>query len=343
VNRPSSFRRVALALALLSAGASAGPVRAAVVEEIVAKINNRIITKSEFDERTQYLIQQTVQDAKGKDFQAELQQAKDALLANLITEALLIERAETIFDFDKIRVNLIDDFRKQQNIADDAELEKALKEQGMTRKELEEHLLRLAVPNEIINYDVRRKISVSQAEMDAYFAEHHAQWETPATITFREIVLPYEKDGRDQSLALAKGVVEQARSGSSDFVELVHKFSLGGSREVDGLIGPVSARDLNQAIAGSAFALKPGDVSDPIDTGRTFDVVKIEAKADATAKTLVDVKDDVYNAVREEKFRPRFDIYLKRLWKENTVEVVPKYQSLLVVSPLTADKPKPPA
>jgi parvulin-like peptidyl-prolyl isomerase len=330
VNRPPSFRRVALALALVSAGASAGLVRASVVEEIVAKINNRIITKSEFDERTQYLIQQTAQDAKGKDFQAELQQAKDALLANLITEALLIERAETIFDFDKIRVNLIDDFRKQQNIADDAELEKALKEQGMTRKELEEHLLRLAVPNEIINYDVRRKISVSQAEM-------------PATITFREIVLPYEKEGRDQALTLAKGVVEQARNGSSDFVELVHKFSLGGSREVDGLIGPVSSSDLNPAIAGSAFALKPGDVSDPLDTGRTFDVVKIEAKADATAKTLADVKDDVYNAVREEKFRPRFDIYLKRLWKENTVEVVPKYQQLLVVSPLTADKPKPPA
>jgi parvulin-like peptidyl-prolyl isomerase len=341
VNPPPPFRR--LALALLFACAAAASARAAVVEEIVAKINNRIITKSEFDERTQYLIQQTAQDAKGKDFQAELQQAKDALLANLITEALLIERAETIFDFDKIRVNLIDDFRKQQNIADDAELEKALKEQGMTRKELEEHLLRLAVPNEIINYDVRRKISVSQAEMDAYFAEHHAQWETPATITFREVVLAYDKDGRDQALARAKGVVEQARSGSSDFVELVHKFSEGGSREVDGLIGPVPARDLNPAIAGSAFALKPGEVSDPIDTGRTFDVMKIEAKAEATAKTLAEVKDDVYNAVREEKFRPRFDIYLKRLWKENTVEVVPKYQSLLVVSPLTPDKPKPPA
>jgi parvulin-like peptidyl-prolyl isomerase len=209
----------------------------------------------------------------------------------------------------------------------------------MTRKELEEHLLRLAVPNEIINYDVRHKISVSPAEMDAYFQEHHTQWETPATITFREIVVTYDPEKRDDALGHCKAVVTLARNGS-DFIELVHKFSEAGSKEVDGLIGPASARDLNPAIAQSIFALKPGDVSDPIDTGKAFDLVKIEAKADATAKKLDEVKDDVYNAVREEKFRPRFDIYLKKLWKENYVEVVPKYQALLVVSPL---KPKPPA
>jgi parvulin-like peptidyl-prolyl isomerase len=307
-----------------------------VVEEIVAKINNRIITKSDLDERTAYLVQQTQEEAKGKDYQAELQGAKDALLANLITEALLIERAETIFDFDKIRQNLIEDFRKQQNIADDADLEKALKEQGMTRKELEEHLLRLAVPNEIINYDVRRKISVSQAEMEAYFGEHHERWETPATVTFREIVLAYDPDGRDDALTQAKAISVLARNGS-DYIELVHKFSVGGSKEIDGLIGPVPAKDLNPAIAQSAFALKPGEVSDPIDLGRAFDIVRVEAKADPSAKTLAEVKDDVYSAVREEKFRPRFDIYLKKLWKENYVEVIPKYQSLLVVSPL---KPK---
>ena len=125
------------------------------------------------------------QQYSGEELDRALKDAKDELLANLITEGLLLERAETIFDIDKIRLSLIEDFRKQQNIASDQELETALKEQGMTRRELEDHLMRMAVPNEIINYDVKRKISVSETELKDYYDKHIARWETPATVTLR--------------------------------------------------------------------------------------------------------------------------------------------------------------
>ena len=324
--RPTTFRALA-ALSILAAAAAA-PARAAIIEEIVAKVNNRIITKSEYDQRNLYLVQQTT-----KGSQEELQAAKDALLANLITEALLIERAETIFDMDRIRTSLIDDFRKQQNITNDEELETALKEQGMTRKELEEHLMRLAVPNEIINYDVKRKISVSDAEMQAFYDQHRSRWETPTTVTLREIVLAYDPETREDAMGRARGITTQAREGG-DFVELVKHYSEGGTREVDGMLGPVPAKDLHPALNQAAMTLKIGEISDPVDTGRALHVLKLEARTETAVKTLADVKDEVYNAVREEKFRPRFDNYLKKLWKENYVEVEPKYESLLVVSPL---------
>jgi hypothetical protein len=64
------------------------------------------------------------------------------------------------------------------------------------------------------------------------------------------------------------------------------------------------------------------------------------ARVAAGLRTLNDVHDQVHDAVRDEKFRPRFDNYLKRLWKENHIEVMPKYQAQLVVTPLT---PKPAA
>lgn len=322
----------------VSALAAAGgvPARAAIIDEIVAKVNNRIITKTEYEQRRAYLADQQ----KGAS-DAEMQGAKDALLANLITEALLLERAETIFDMDRIRGSLIDDFKKQQNITTDEDLEAALKDQQMTRKELEEHLMRLAVPNEIINYDVRRKISVSDAEMQAYYDGHRSKWETPASVTLREIVVNYEGDEHDQALSRAQGIAAQARDGG-DFVELVKQYSEGGTKEVDGILGPVPAKDLNVSLGAAALALKPGQISDPVDTGHSFHVLKLEARTETAVKTLADVKDDVYNAVREEKFRPRFDLYLKKLWKENYIEVAPKYEPLLVVSPLKLP-PKPAA
>lgn len=319
--------RFAVLPLLLAALALTAP-GAAVIEEIVAKVNNRIITKTEYEQRSAYLVQQG--RSQGED---ELQEQKDALLANLITEALLIERAEMIFDMDRIRTSLIEDFRKQQNIANDQELEAALKDQQMTRPELEEHLMRLAVPNEIINYDVKRKISVSDAEMQAYYDQHRSRWESPTTVTLREIVVTYTPGTKDEALGRARALAAQAREGG-DFIEMVKQSSEGGTREIEGLLGPVAAKDLHPALNQGALALKIGEISDPVDTGRALHILKLEARVESSVKGLADVKDEVYNAVREEKFRPRFDNYLKKLWKENYIEVEPKYEPLLVVSPL---------
>lgn len=337
---PSSTRgrtatRAAVLAALAACLALGGPAFAAMVDEIVVKVNNRIITKSEFDERAAYLVQQIQQQHPGPGFLDELQSARDALLGNLITEALLIERAETIFDMDKIRSSLIDDFKKQQNIPNEAELDKALKDQQMTRKELEEQLIRMAVPNEIINYDVKRKISVSDQEMEDYYNANIVKWQTPAQVTFHEIVMLYNRDNRDEVRERAETVVKQAKAGAA-FADLVQQYSEAGTRETQGLLGPVPRTDLQESIANVAFTIEPGTVSEPIDTGRSFHIIRLDARTAATTKTLADpvVKQEVHDQVRDQKYRPRFDVYLRKLWRENYIEVSPKYESFLVVSPL---------
>jgi peptidyl-prolyl cis-trans isomerase SurA len=312
------------------------PARTAVVEEIVAKVNNRIVTASEFDERQKALFSQISQEHPGPGLSEELQEAQEVLLANIITEALLLERATAIFDMARIRNTLIEDFKKQQNIPGDAELDKALQDQRMSRKELEDHLIRITVPNEIINYDVRRKISVSETEMKGYYASHRPRWETPETVSFREIVLLYEVGTRAEERERATRIAAEAR-GEADFADLVTQHSEAGTREVQGLIGPIPVRDLQSALAAALKGLEPGQISDPVDTGHSLHILRLETRAAASVKPFDAVRDEVHDAVREEKFRPRFDAYLRRLWKENHIEVMPKYESWLVVTPL---KPK---
>lgn len=332
--RTDVVRSAALVATALFVCLAAPVARAAVVEEIVAKVNNRVITASEYAERQKALVAQVAQEHAGAGMDEELRAAQDSLLANVITEALLIERAANIFDMERIRGSLIEDFRKQQNIGSDAELETALKEQGMTRKELEDQLIRLAVPNEIINYDVKRKISVSETEIKTWYDAHRPQFETAETVTLREIVLLYSPTTRDETLARAQGIATEARGGA-DFKALVAQHSEAGTRETEGILGPVAVKDLQADLAAAAHSLKEGAVSDPVDTGRSFHVLRLESHVAAGMRTIDEVHDEVRNSVREEKFRPRFDNYLKRLWKENHIEVSPKYQSQLVVTPLT--------
>jgi peptidyl-prolyl cis-trans isomerase SurA len=331
--RTATRRASAALLAALGAAFAAAAAGAAVVDEIVAKVNNRIVTASEFEERQKALFTQVSQENPGPGLSAELQEAQDVLLANIITEALLLERAAAVFDMDRIRGSLIEQFKEQQNISGEPELEQALVEQGMTRRELEDHLIRIAIPNDIINYDVKRKISVSETEMKDYYAAHRPRWETPEMVTFREIVLLYAADGREEAVRRAAGIATEARGGA-DFADLVSQHSEAGTREVQGLIGPIPMRDLHAALAAAVKGLEPGQIGDPVDTGRSVHVLRLETRTPASVKSFDAVRDEVRLAVREEKFKPRFDAYLQRLWKENHIEISPKFESWLVVSPL---------
>ena len=310
------------------------PARAAIVEEIVAKVNNRIISKSEFEERSTYILKQIYQQYSGDELDRQLRDAQESMLSNMITELLLLDRAESLLDLSKVRKNLVDDFRKQQNIASDDDLEKVLKDQGMKRKDLEEQLIRLAVPQEIINYEVRRKISVSEAEIKEYYDAHQKDWETAPTVSFNEIAMFYEDANRPEVLSRAQGVVREARGGGTDFGELVQKYSEAPSKESGGFLGPLAAADLHPAIAEAAFKLQTGDVSDPIDTGRSYQVIRLVGKTDRVVKTQEDMREAIVKAVRDAKFRPRYDHYIKKLWRENQIEVLPKYEHYLVRTPL---------
>ena len=283
----SALLAVVVSVLVLSA-----PARGAIVEEIVAKVNNRIVSKSEFEERGAYILKQIYQQYSGDELDRQLRDAQESMLSNMITELLLLDRAESLLDLSKVRKNLVDDFRKQQNIASDDDLEKVLKDQGMKRKDLEDQLIRLAVPQEIINYEVRRKISVSEAEIKEYYDAHQKDWETAPTVSFNEIAMFYEDANRPEVLSRAQGVVREARGGGTDFGELVQKYSEAPSKESGGFLGPLAAADLHPAIAEAAFKLQTGDVSDPIDTGRSYQVIRLVGKTDRVVKTQEDMRED---------------------------------------------------
>jgi len=312
---------------------AAWPAPAAVVEEIVAKVNNRIISKTEFDERSTYVLGQIYQEFSGAELDARLKEAQDTMLANMITELLLLERAEVLLDLEKVRKNLIEDFRKQEGIASEEDLDRLLREQNMTRADLEEQLLRLSVPQEIVNYEVRRRISVSDEEIKKYYESHPKEWEVAPTATFREIVLIYDPETADAARDRAAAILAEIKDGA-DFLELVQRHSESGSRDSGGLLGPLTPADLNPAIAEQAFRHEPGEVTDAIDTGRSIHILKIEAKTPKIVKTLDETRDQVANRIRQEKFQPRYLKYLRRLWKESQIEIRPNYEQYLIVSPL---------
>jgi parvulin-like peptidyl-prolyl isomerase len=316
----------ALRWILLGAAIAPGLARAEIVEEIVAKVNNSIITRSEFEERLAVYQQQLRSKYAEDELGVKTAAAADGLLRNMITETLLVQRAEVLLDLDKVKKNLLDDFKKQQKIESDAELDKLLKEQKMTRQDLLDTLVRLSIPREIINYEVRRKISVSDKDIQTYYDQHHQEFVKPERVVFREIVLLYEKSNKDEVKGRADAVRREL-DGGADFGEVAARESEVSSKERGGLVGPFTRGELRPEIESQVFSLEPSQLAGPIESSLAFHIVRLETKEAEQVTPLPEARDTITEKIRDSRFKDNLAVYLENLWKENYIYVFPKFGS----------------
>ena len=114
-----AFRPRWMASVVTTLAIGAGLARAEVVDEIVAKVNDDIVTKSDLDTEEQGLLQELYRRYSGTELDGKVAEAKKELLRRLI--AVLIQRAAHI-DMTKMQDFYLESFKDQQNIKSDKEL-----------------------------------------------------------------------------------------------------------------------------------------------------------------------------------------------------------------------------
>jgi len=316
--------RIAAVLPVLPALLLGTPARAEILEEVVAKVNNSIITRTDYEERMGLYRQQMSEKYSGEELDKKMASGREAILHNMVIENLLVQRAEVLLDMDKVRKNLIDDFKKNQKIENDEELDRLLKEQKLTRQSLLETLVRLNIPQEIINYEVRRKISIPDKEVLAYYLEHKPEFTRPERVTLREIVILFEDATREEARARVDAIRREMDAGAA-FETLVERESQSASKERGGLVGPFVRGEMREELERAAFSLEPGQLAGPIESARGFHLLKMEGREPEEVTPLEKAKDGIASRLREARFQEKIDEYLKKLWKDNFIYVYPRF------------------
>jgi len=301
-----------------------GWLRAEILEDLVAKVNNTIITRTQFLGRLEVVKAQLSRRYSGAELDRHTAGAHEATLRNMIVENLLVERGDLLLDMDKVRQNLLKDFKRQQNIETNEELDQLLEEQELTRRDLLDTLTRLAIPQEIINYEVRRKISVSENEIQKYYDDHFDEFVSPEQVTFRELVILFEEVTQEESRARAQAVRRELDAGVS-FEELVDRESQAASRERGGLVGPFSIGELLPEIEEVVFTLPEGQIAGPIESTRALHFIRMETRVDKQVKALSEARREITENVRDSKFQDELEEYLENLWNDNYIYVYPNY------------------
>jgi peptidyl-prolyl cis-trans isomerase SurA len=315
----STMRRGLLAglvAAIVLGGAAFG---ADLVERIIARVNDRLITQSEFDKR----VETTAKAPQATNDRAQLRRES---LADLIKEKLLDERAKelsvsaTDAEIDEALARV----KAQYNLTTDAEFDGALAQSGMTRDDLKKQLRETITIQKVIGRDVTARLEVTEDMLRLqYEREKETLYAVPEQARVGEIVIRFEKDdaaGRERAGERIAQAQAKLKAGVA-FTDVAKEYSEGKAKERGGDLGLVSKGELLPALDAAVFADPLNEYPAPVLLPSSMHLFRVTERKPAGFKPFNDVKEDIRKRIGDELYEKRFAEYVGKLRKEAFVKI----------------------
>lgn len=336
------FRSSVAALIMLAApplAAQNGDTgEARLLDEIVAKVNNEIITLTDLNRELSKLerdVSQQVSDPAQRE--KILAGQKKQLLKTMIYNMVMLQRAEELGMAANVDVDVaafIEQTRVENNIPDMATFERALQQQGLSMAEYRRSIKEGMTIQALMQQFVYGGITLLTPEIEEYYREHQDEFGVPAEVDLAEILLLAEGRDRAQLKQQAEDLVSRLAGGGADFAELAKEYSDGPTAGAGGAIGTFKPGQLNEELEKVAFSLAEGEVSGVLERDIGFQIVKVVRKAEASVKPMEEVRDQISNALYQIKAGPAREEFLKTLVEESYIFVAEKYAAIYDVKEL---------
>ena len=185
-----------------------------VVEEIIARVNNSIITRSDYARSREQLkdeIKQQNPSGADKDF---AEKERD-VLRDLIDQQLLLEKGKDLgITADTDLIKKLDEMRKQMNLDSMEELEKAAQSQGISYEDFKQNLRNQIITQKVIGQEVGSHLNMTKEEEQKFYEEHKSEMEQPEQVHLSEILVSVQKPEAPKPGADANGAAGTAPKGA---------------------------------------------------------------------------------------------------------------------------------
>jgi len=330
--------------AIPAAGAPEDPAamdtKGTVLEEIVARVNDDVITRSDLDQSRQTLADDAHEQCPSctdAEIQAKVKEQEPNLLRNLIDQSLLVQRAKDMdINVEADVVKRLDEIRQENHIDTIEDLETKIDESGMDFEDYKNNLRNQLLQQQVIRQEVSSRIMVDQADVKKYYDEHQSEFQRPEQVVLREIFVSTEaKPATADAAAVpapdvdlmrkkAQTLLDRVRAGD-DFTQLAIHFSDGSTAKQGGDLGTFERGQLAKDIEDQVFKLDRNQTAEVIQTKTGFLILQVVQRYEAGQQPLDRVEDEIMNKLFEAKLEPQLRDYLKQLRQDSFVEVKPGY------------------
>jgi peptidyl-prolyl cis-trans isomerase SurA len=321
--------------------------KSVVVEEVIARVNNVAITRSDL-ERARSEMQQEAQQDCPKCLPEEINQrvaAEDKnVLRDLIDNSLLVQRGKDMgVNVETDVIKRLDEIRIQNNIASMEELETQIDKSGVSFEDFKNNIRNQMLQQEVIRHEVGSKIILDHAQVQKYYDEHKAEFVRPEQVTLREIFVSTEGKQESEIPALRKkadDLLQRFKNGE-DFGELAKHFSDGSTAKQGGDLGRFEHGQLASNIEQAVFALQRLQTTDVIPTKTGFLILQVGEHYAAGQQPEEKIDNEIQDRLYNERLRPTLRGYLETLREDSYVAVKPGYTDTAAVPSSTIEEVPP--
>jgi peptidyl-prolyl cis-trans isomerase D len=148
------------------------------------------------------------------------------------------------------------------------------------------------------------RVSLTEEELRTYYDDNPDEFYTPKTVEARHILIKVDPQADEKSIEEARQkaleALKLAREGR-DFAELAKEYSEGPTAANCGYLGAFRKDAMVKPFADQAFAMKAGDVSEPVQTRFGWHIIKVEKVNEATTRSFEAARDDIRRKLTDER------------------------------------------
>ena len=315
---------VAMALAgLLGPAAAPASGGQEVVEEIVALVNDDIITLSDYRQMFELRIAQLrAEPLPPEEYDKAYESVKKGLLDYMITEMLLLQKAKELgLNVGEQIKSMIQKIKEDNNLATDADLRRAVEQQGLPYevwlKQYEDGMMREGV----IYTEVARAIVLDDAEIVQYYKKNPAEFTMPTEYKLTAVYLAAETRSAEENEAL-KAAVDAKLKGGASFADTAAELSDPPMKDAKGELGTFKHGELDRTLEAAVEKLKAGDTSAWVSTKNGWYLLQLTEKKESALRTFDEARKEVEDKLYNQKRAVKSEEYVKKLREQSYVKIL---------------------
>jgi len=288
----------------------------------IAMVNGVNISNTEFQRELDFYMSRASQQGQQiPEFM--LPKLKNDILNSLIDRELLYQESQKMkitVDSNAVAGQMAS---IKQRFQSPAEFEAAIKKLNLSEADIQSQISRDLAIRELIDKQVTQKVVVTDEETKAYYDANPDQFKQPEQVKARHILIKIDANASETQKADArqeiKKIQQKLRNGD-DFAGLAKEYSQGPSSVKGGDLGFFKRGQMVKPFEDAAFALKPNEISDIVETQFGYHLIKVEEKKPGTTLAFTDIKDRLNQHLKEQKIDKDAKEYIDGLKKDAKIE-----------------------
>jgi peptidyl-prolyl cis-trans isomerase C len=290
---------------------------------VLAKVNGVAITQGERDQTAQEMLSRGRMSQQGSPDM--LPKIEAAALEQIINVELLYQKGQKlkIGGLDKKVDDKLAQMRAQ--FPSPADFEKALTSANLTEKQFKAFTRKNIVIDNLLQKEVLGKISVSEADAKKFYDENQDKFKAPEQTRASHVLITVDQKATPEEKKKAKekaDAIKKRVAAGEDFAAVAKAESKCPSAAKGGDLGYFGKGQMVPAFEEAAFALKPGQISEVVETQFGYHIIKVTDRKQAETVKFNDVKDKIKDYLKNQQAQKPMADYVENLRKQAKIEMV---------------------